>query len=62
MSGTFRKAYRELSDAEQMDIVALKMLAEDMEHIINLRQSRESSLAMTRLEEAVMWAVKGITG
>lgn len=29
--------------------------------LVNLKDSREKSLALTKLEEACMWAIKGIT-
>lgn len=29
--------------------------------LANLKDSREKSLALTKLEEACMWAIKGIT-
>lgn len=63
----FRKAYRQLSDAEKLQMDAIKdrawalrcaILGTDAE---NPPKSREQSLAMTKLEEAVMWAVKHVT-
>lgn len=32
------------------------------EHVEQMGPSREASLAKTKIEEAVMWAVKAITG
>lgn len=60
-SNTFRSQYRELSAEEKADVEAVKDYAEKIEAILNKRQSRLSSLAMTNLEQAVMWAVKSIT-
>ena len=62
--GRFRKAYRELSDKEREAVEAIKNTADIMEAIYdNLPNgpSREASLAMTKLEESVMWAVKAVT-
>lgn len=61
-----RHKYRVLSDNEKTDMVALKdhgaafLLAIDTvaSHSEN---SRELSLARTKVEEAVMWAVKHVT-
>jgi type 1 glutamine amidotransferase len=58
-----RMNYRALSDAEAQNIGRIKdagrlILAMLGEH----PSSREMSLAKTKIEEAVMWAVKGITG
>lgn len=61
-TNTFRTTYRELAADEKADMDAIKTKAEEIEAIIQKRQSRLSSLAMTNLEQAVMWAVKGITG
>ena len=59
----FRTEYRELSAAEQITLRDLKEAAEELEaHILDAPDGREKSLALTRLEEAVMWAVKGVTG
>ena len=60
---TFRKEYRELSPELARDIDEIKTRAEALEQSIKraLPIGRERSIAMTRLEEAVMWAVKGVT-
>ncbi len=63
----FRKEYRELNDEEKGLMTAIKTKAEELEELL-LRTAdgryinRETSLAATKLEESVMWAVKGITG
>lgn len=59
----FRKNYRELSADEQAQLGDIKQSAECLlEEIAVIRDGREKSLAITKLEECVMWAVKGITG
>ena len=63
MTNTFRNTYRKLTDDEQHLVNTIKDKAEAMEAIIeDMPLGRSRSLAMTKLEEAVMWAVKGITG
>jgi hypothetical protein len=62
VSDTFRKTYRELSDAEKEHINTIKSMGADFLKLFDsLEQSREVSIAKTKLEEAVMWAVKAIT-
>lgn len=62
MGDRFRSIYRELTPEEQERISELKDRAADLETEIEAMQtSREKSLALTRLEEAVFWAVKGLT-
>lgn len=59
----FRTEYRELSLDEKTYIRMIKDSAGLLEIAINnAPDGREKSLALTKLEEAVMWAVKGITG
>lgn len=59
----FRKAYRELSDEEKAIVAEIKTKAEELEALLNrLPGSRYVSLAITSLEQAVMWAVKHVTG
>ena len=71
MSDTFRKAYRPLN-ADEADLVeAVKASAETLEAALDALpqpgeigapgRGRATSLARTKLEEAVMWAVKAIT-
>lgn len=63
MADNMRSTYRELSAAEVENIKAFKDLGNQFYvHAKAQNPSREMSLAMTKIEEAVMWAVKGITG
>ncbi len=55
---------RELSEEDKANIQTIKVLGNHLYKFINnldLEDYREISLANTKLEEAVMWAVKGIT-
>jgi hypothetical protein len=61
MSNTFRKQYRELSPKELMDREDIINYAVAIEEILSMYKSREASLAMTNLEQAVMWASKAIS-
>jgi hypothetical protein len=58
-----RHQYRVLSDAEKKNMVAIKDLGVEFLAAIEVcvPQGREASLAKTKVEEAVMWAVKGLT-
>lgn len=57
-----RHQYRVLSEAEKENMVCIKDLgAQFLTHIDSLGASRELSIARTKVEEAVMWAVKHIT-
>jgi hypothetical protein len=57
-----RHAYRILSDAEKAQMVAIKDKGAELLTLIEgLGGSRELSIAKTKTEEAVMWAVKAIT-
>jgi hypothetical protein len=58
-----RHQYRVLSDAEKEAMLWIKDQALTMMEFIdgNVPKGREASLAKTRLEESVMWAVKGLT-
>jgi hypothetical protein len=62
MTNRFRPQYRELTSAEQKLIEAIKTKAEELEHLyLMVPDSRYRSLALTALEESVMWAVKEVT-
>lgn len=57
-----RQTYRELTPTEKAQMQAVKDKGAELYKVINdLGRSRELSLGMTRVEEAVMWAVKHIT-
>ena len=58
----FRKEYRELTEDEKAHVENVKTAAEELyAHIEAMPDGREKSVAKTKLEESVMWAVKGIT-
>jgi hypothetical protein len=64
VNNAMRHQYRVLSDEEKEAMLWLKdqgltMMEFISEHVPN---GREASLAKTKLEECVMWAVKGLTG
>jgi hypothetical protein len=58
-----RHQYRVLSEPEKKAMVAIKDYGREfIAHLDRVvPQGRELSLAKTRIEEAVMWAVKGLT-
>ena len=64
MTNTFRTQYRKLEQNEVDTMNGIKNRAEDLLQFIinNTPKGREQSLAITKLEETVMWAVKGVTG
>jgi hypothetical protein len=69
MANVFRKEYRELSDEEKALLDSIKDKAQElydlMESSVEVNPSRRASqivIAKEKLEESVMWAVKGITG
>jgi hypothetical protein len=59
-----RHQYRVLSDDEKAGMVAVKDAGAALLNTFDThcQPSRETALARTKAEEAVMWAVKGITG
>ena len=61
-NNVMRHAYRELTEDEKMMMETIKNQGLLMYNMIDgLGQSRELSLAKTKVEEAVMWATKHIT-
>ena len=57
-----RHAYRVLGDAEKANMSAIKDKGLEFHNLVEgMGNSREISLAKTKIEEAVMWAVKHIT-
>jgi hypothetical protein len=69
--GTFRKRYRQLSPEDIAHHDAIKDTAEDLLAKINAAYdaqvvgsndvARSRALAKTKLEESVMWAIRGLT-
>ena len=60
----FRTVYRKLSSEEQVQLAGLKVKAEELAQLIERSRpvpTRYTSLALTNLEQAVMWAVKEVT-
>lgn len=54
--------YRPLTVQEKVDVNSIKNMGEEFINFLQtLTASRENSIAKTKIEEAVMWAVKGIT-
>lgn len=61
-NNTMRHKYRVLSDAEKAQMDEIKDMGADFASKCDaIGSSREMSLAKTKAEEAVMWAVKHIT-
>jgi len=61
-NNVMRHEYRVLSDAEKASMKAIKNKgAELLDLIEGQGASRELSIARTKTEEAVMWAVKALT-
>lgn len=62
----FRSTYRALSPEEVVHVLEIKDHAEGLLAAMlgtkTMTHSRELSLARTKLEESVMWAVKAVTG
>ncbi len=62
VNNVMRHAYRVLSDEEKAQMLKIKDTGLDFHNFIDsIGQSRELSLAKTKIEEAVMWAVKHVT-
>jgi hypothetical protein len=64
VNNTMRHQYRVLTDDEKKTMSRIKdiglQLLDDIDAYIP--KGREASIAKTKIEEAVMWAVKGLTG
>jgi hypothetical protein len=61
-NNVMRHEYRVLSDAEKAQMLAIKDKGAELLSLIDqVGGSRELSIAKTKTEEAVMWAVKHIT-
>ena len=62
VNNTMRHQYRVLSDAEKANMQTIKDMGLAFHDFISgVGNSREMSVAKTKIEEAVMWAVKHIT-
>jgi hypothetical protein len=62
-NNVMRHQYKVLSDAEKHNMGVVKDMGLALHDFCgSLGNSRELSLAKTKVEEAVMWAVKHITG
>lgn len=62
VNNVVRHAYRVLSDDEKATMLKMKDLGLDFIQLCEATgKSRELSLAVTKIEEAVMWAVKHVT-
>ena len=62
VNNTMRHAYRVLSDAEKANMQSIKDEGLRFHELVSgLGNSRELSIAKTKIEEAVMWAVKHVT-
>jgi hypothetical protein len=63
VNNVMRHEYRVLTDAEKEQMLRVKDYGKLFYVEVDaLGNSRELSLAKTKIEEAVMWAVKHITG
>lgn len=62
VNNVMRHEYRVLSDLEKTQMQSIKDYGLAFHNSLSaIGESRELSLAKTRIEEAVMWAVKHIT-
>ncbi|NIH77401.1 hypothetical protein FHV99_004653 [Ochrobactrum sp. P20RRXII] len=62
VNNTMRHAYRVLSDEEKANMGKVKDMGLEFHSLVDgLGASRELSIAKTKIEEAVMWAVKHLT-
>ncbi len=63
MSDVFRKEYRPLSDETKEKVLSIKSKAQDLyNEIVSVKgDARMIALAITKLEESAMWAIKSIT-
>lgn len=61
-NNAMRHQYRILTDDEKAAMVKIKDLGLEFANAIDsLGQTREYALAKTKIQEAVMWAVNGLT-
>lgn len=61
MNDRFNRKHMQLTDEEKAIIDNIKSEAERLEKLIsNIQPSREVSLALTHLEDCVMWTTKAV--
>lgn len=62
-NNVMRHEYRVLTDAEKAGMLRLKDLGLAFIQAVKecVPEGREASIAKTKIEEAVMWSVKGLT-
>lgn len=60
MTDTFKKGWRKLSPDNEKLVLKMKLHAEFLETLLSEFQSREMSLALTNLEQCIMWATKAV--
>lgn len=60
MTDTFKKVYKPLKEENTNLIQKAKLQAEELEKIMRIIKNREMSLAITNLEQAMMWFTKAI--
>lgn len=61
-SNVMRNTTRTLTDEEKFIVENIKAAGRNFHtYLESLGSSRELSIAKTKIEEAVMWAVKGVT-
>ena len=61
-ANVFRPTYRKLNEKEEELMSEIKNQAQALyTRIDQTPASREQSIAKTKLEEAVMWSIKGLT-
>ncbi len=59
-SDTYRKVYKPLKKENHDSVLIIKASAEILEEIMNKIKNREMSLALTNLEQSIMWATKAV--
>lgn len=58
----FRPRYRALTDEEKKLHDEIKLKAEELEILFNkIKPGRYNALALTSLEQSIMWAIKELT-